>query len=280
MDVEGNMYVADMANDRVRKINKDGIISTVAGTGEGGYNGDGIPATDARIDNPAAVALDKSNNIYVADLINRRIRKINKFGTISTVVGSGAAGFDGDGGPATAAKFTAAHDIKFDKNGDFYFPDPATNRVRKVSVSGIITTVAGCDESTFGGDGGPATAAGLSFVNAVTIGADGSLLLSDFVHRRIRRVSNVVAINDIDDNGFSCSLFPNPNKGTFTVRMPSGEADVTVSVTDVLGREVASQSSLGAGHINIRLLQYIPGMYLLRMVGRHGSSSAVITVVE
>jgi trimeric autotransporter adhesin len=238
IDDNGNIFIADAVNDRIRKIDKDGIITTIAGTGVAGYSGDGSAATVAELNTPMGVAFDNDGNLHIADHGNRRVRKIDRFGIITTVAGSGVPGFAGDGGPATAANFSAVRDIKFDIHNNFYFPDPGTNRVRKVSAEGIISTVAGCDESIFGGDGGPATAAGLSSVNAVTIGLDGSLLISDFTHMRIRRVSNVVAVSDANAIPGGVFIFPNPNKGSFSVNLPAQYNDADISVFDVLGRKI------------------------------------------
>jgi hypothetical protein len=140
VDREGNLYITDESNYRIRKVDKDGIITTFAGTGEGGYSGDGGPATSAKLIDPGSLAFDAKRNLYVADY--KSVRKIDPSGTITTVAGTGQAGFSGDGGPATEAKLTA-YDIALDREENIYISDTESNRVRKVDKDGIIHTVAG-----------------------------------------------------------------------------------------------------------------------------------------
>ena len=144
VDSEGNVFVADYNNNRVRRISTDGLISTVAGNGmAGGFSGDGGLATSAAIWGPDAVALDGSGNLFIADNINRRIRKVSTSGIITTVAGNGNPGFSGDGGQATKATIWNPYGIALDASGNLFIADNANGRVRKVSANGIITTVAG-----------------------------------------------------------------------------------------------------------------------------------------
>ncbi|PYJ09310.1 MAG: hypothetical protein DME93_13110, partial [Verrucomicrobia bacterium] len=155
VDGGGNLYIADWGNDRIRKVNTDGIISTIAGNGKEGFEGDGGPATSASLNGPRGVAVDPAGNVYIADRGNSRIRKVDTVGLISTIAGNGTSGFSGDGGLATAASFDA-WSLAVDVSGNLYITDPRNHRVRKVNTAGIISTVAGDGGDIFGGDGGPA----------------------------------------------------------------------------------------------------------------------------
>ncbi len=148
LDTYNNIYFTDPDNNVVRKIDvSSGTISTVAGIGSatGGYTGDGGPATNARFHIPGGIAIDRSNNIYIADERNRVIRKVDGSGTITTVAGTGTMGYTGDGGPATSAQLTVPVDIAFDTAGNMYFTD--NGRLRKVVPTGIISTVSSMDSA-------------------------------------------------------------------------------------------------------------------------------------
>ena len=161
-DGAGNVYFTDTQSHRVRKVTAaNGVITTVAGTGSPGYSGDGGAATAAELNSPFGLALDTAENLYIADRENHAVRRVDAVtGLISTVVGTGVAGFGGDGGPATAAMLRAPLGIAFDANGSLHVSDSDNVRIRAVdALTGIITTVAGTGYDGFAGDGGPATAA-------------------------------------------------------------------------------------------------------------------------
>jgi hypothetical protein len=131
LDSAGNVYVADANNERVRKVDTSGIITTVAGMGGAGYSGDGGPATSAGV-NPYDIAVDSAGNVYIADTANNRIRKVDTSGIIRTIAGSGFQGYSGDGGAATAAYLYAPYGVTVDGLGIVYLSDSFNNRVRKV----------------------------------------------------------------------------------------------------------------------------------------------------
>jgi len=186
VDSAGNLYIADSGNNRVRKVTSAGIISTVAGTGVGGFSSDAVPAATSQLYNPVDVAVDTAGNLYIADAYNRRIRKITN-GTISTIAGDGTCCFSGDNGPATSAQLYQPQGVAVDSSGNVYLADLGSNRIRKVSPTGTITTVAGFGSLGFGGDGGPATAAQMEIVWAVAVDSSGNFYISD--GNRIRKVS-------------------------------------------------------------------------------------------
>jgi sugar lactone lactonase YvrE len=237
-DNQGNLYIADSANNVIRKINADGIISTAAGNGTAGYSGDGGPATQAQLAFPSAVAIDRAGSLYVADLLNFCIRKIDTNGIISTFVtppsgslikgvtadaagnvyysswiegvwkvdsqgvttriaGNGNQGFSGDGGPATDAQTSGVAGLALDSRGNLYMAEILNSDIRKVDANGIITTVAGSQQFGYSGDGGPATNARLNGPTDVRIDAAGDLYIVDSSNNRIRKVNASGTINSI-----------------------------------------------------------------------------------
>ena len=207
-DSDGNLLFADRSNHCIRKIDTNGIISTIAGTGESGYSGDGGAATSAQLNTPYDVAIDASGNWYIADEANHRIRKVGSDGIISTYVGTGESGYSGDGGAATSAQITGPNQIAIDNSGNLFFAQPANNVIRKVDTAlfPLVRTVAGDGTWGFGGDGGAATSAQLAGPLGVAVDASGNLYIADYANDRIRKV---------DTNG-SISTFAGTGTGGFS----------------------------------------------------------------
>ncbi len=141
VDTAGNIYYADSGNNRIKKIDTIGKISIIAGTGARGYSGDGGPAVSAKLFNPCSIAADAFGNLYIADSGNNRIRKIDTTGKISTIAGTGARGYSGDGGPAVSAKLSNPCGIAVDAAGNLYIVDTGNDCIRKVDTVGIIKTI-------------------------------------------------------------------------------------------------------------------------------------------
>ncbi len=187
LDPSGNIVIADTFNNRVRRVDRTGVITTIAGDGRNTSSGDGGPAALASLGLPNGPAFDAAGNLYVA--AQDRIRKITPEGIISTVAGTGLIGFSGDGVPAIAAELRSPQGVAFDAAGNLYIADAGNNRIRRVDASGIITTVAGNGSAGSSGDGGLATGAGISYPNTVAVRSDGTLFIAETGGDRVRQVS-------------------------------------------------------------------------------------------
>jgi sugar lactone lactonase YvrE len=206
LDSKGNKYIADQYHHIIRKVDKNGVITTIAGRRFGAFSGDGGLATEAVLNSPQGVAVDKNGNIFIADTYNNRIRKIDLNGIITTVAGSQGYGAFGDGGLATSATLYQPADIAIDKIGNLYIADRILSRIRKVDTNGIITTVAGNVYAGFSGDGGPANLASLNEPYDIAVDEAGNLFIADKYNHRIRKV---------DTNGIITTVAGTGNAGTF-----------------------------------------------------------------
>jgi trimeric autotransporter adhesin len=205
IDASGNLYIADQGNNRVRGVDAStGTISTVAGTGAAGYDQDGVAATTAELNQPAAVTVDTSSDLYIADQGNQRVRRVDaSSGLISTVAGTGTAGYDQDGVNAGAAELNSPSGLAVDSYGDLYIADGGNNRLRLVNqqgtsatVAGVliqpgtIATVAGNGTTGYGGDTLAATSSSLSHPSQIALDGAGNIYIADTDNSRIRVVNS------------------------------------------------------------------------------------------
>jgi len=210
---DGCLYIAEEQANRVRKVAVTGSITTIAGTGQLGYSGDGGPAVKAMLHWPRGVAVASDGSIYIADSGNHRIRRVGPRGIITTVAGDGWTGNDGDGrysgdaGPAVRASLNWPSDVAMGSDGSVYIADFANYRIRRLSLSGAISTVAGDgwqNERRFGrysGDGGPASRASLFMPMGVAVSPGGEIYIADLANRRIRKVNREGIITTVAGNG-------------------------------------------------------------------------------
>ena len=268
-DRRGNVYVSEYSNNCIRKVNTSGVISTFFGTGFAGFSGDGGPATAAQLSGPTGLVIDSIGNMYVVDARNNRIRKVDTLGIVSTYAGNGGSGFSGDGGMATAAQIgNAAQNCSFDRTGNLYFSDGTNMVIRRISLSGLITTVAGtAGVAGYSGDGGPATACKLNSPGHISFDARGDGYIADYNNNVIRKVW--LASTPPEHSGLTdqqtyakVDLVPNPAHEYFDISI----GDVycvqgTVKIFSLTGALVSKVSFVG-DLVRISVKDYPAGMYI------------------
>jgi uncharacterized protein (TIGR03437 family) len=200
IDKQGNTYIVVPSQNVVLKVTSGGIISTFAGNGLRRFAGDGGPARTASLSQPSGVAIDNSGNVLIVDHANHRVRKVDQNGIITTIAGSGF-GFAGDGGPAVQALLNSPFSVTVAPDGTMYIQDVGNNRIRAVSPSGIITTVAGNGQAGYSGDGGPALQATFRFFSMMALDSAGALYIADEFNNRVRKIGTDGIVNTIAGGG-------------------------------------------------------------------------------
>jgi gliding motility-associated-like protein len=198
----GNLYFIDQNNAVIRKVDPSGIITTLT-NGSSGYSGDGGPLSAATFRTLTGITIDNAGNMYISDWGNNVIRKVNTSGIVSTIAGTGTAGFSGDGGPATAAQLNLPYQVKLDNAGNIYIPDNGNTRIRKINTAGIITTIAGTGGFGYSGDGGAATAATFRYPWALSLDNNDNIYITDAGTDVIRKINTAGIITTFAGNGTS-----------------------------------------------------------------------------
>jgi sugar lactone lactonase YvrE len=274
IDAAGNIFVADMGNNRIRKVSATGIITTVAGSSAmGGYSGDGYAATIAQLNAPTGVAVTSGGRIYISDQGNNRIRMVSIVGIITTVAGNGTTGYSGDGGPALSAQLRYPAGVAATDSGYIYIAEGNNNAIRKVDLSGVITTIAGDGGSGLTGDGGAATAARLSAPNSLIVDSVGRIYVADAGNNRVRKIAKKAVNTGLEKTiiTMGLSLYPNPNNGSFSISTTTGKVTepVTVVIVNSAGAVVYKTSVLPSnGFLNAVITpnsQLKNGVYLLQI---------------
>jgi len=244
-DAAGNIYIADSNNNRIRKVDPAGTLSTFAGTALPGFTGDGGPANQARLFTPTDVATDRAGNVYIVDSLNSRVRKVSPAGIISTVAGGAILPiFSGDGGAATAAGLFTPGGIAVDDAGNLYIATIGDSRIRKVNPAGIISTIAGNGTKGFSGDGGPATSASLNLFGShigLAVDSTGNLYIPDFNNHRVRKVDPAGVITTIAGNGIAGFSGDGNPATTAGLNSPTGvavDASGNLYIADGLNRRI------------------------------------------
>ena len=190
LDSQGSVYIADYGNNRIRKVTRDGIIQTVAGTGEPGYSGDGGLATAARLNGPYGIFVDDKNSLLIADSYNHVVRRVDNDGIITTIIGSGRQGYSGDGGPARAASLNAPQSLYIDASGRTYVGDEHNHAIRIITPDGLISTLIGTGVAGFNEDGSLGSDAQLNDPEYILVRKDGPVVISEGGNGRILVIRN------------------------------------------------------------------------------------------
>lgn len=200
LDRDGTLFISDIGTHQIVKLGKDGKPAIVAGTGEAGFGGDGGPAAQAQLAAPMDLAFDGDGNLLIADTFNHRVRRIDHVGVITTLVGNGKNIAGPKDGPALDVSLNNPQSLALDRDGNLYIADTYNHVVRKLDTKGTVTAFAGT-EAGLAGDGGPANKAQLNLPQAVAVGPDGAILISDSANSRIRRVASDGVIQTIAGSG-------------------------------------------------------------------------------
>lgn len=276
IDPSGNILIVDWFNNVLRKVDNSGIITRVAGNPSATQLGDGGPATLANLNNPQNIAIDNVGNIFIADGSNQRIRKVDTSGIISTVAGNGNMAYSGDGGLADTSSLSNPYGVAVDAWGNIYIADGGNNRIRKVDVFGIISTVGGTGACGFSGDGGPATLATLCGPVSLTFDNNGNLLISDDSNSRVRRINAVVGVHENYSEQSFVSLFPNPSSGTINIS-PFGllDGELWVSLRDIAGKLIYRGTNSFTDGVAVYDLDVKDGIYFVSIQNKDTGQHAV-----
>jgi sugar lactone lactonase YvrE len=303
-DMAGNIYFTDSQNSAIRRINNAGVISTFsllgqlglgidgssnlysctvdgiyiitpsatyslfAGNGTMGYSGDNGPANMAQLGIPHGVAFDRKGNLYIADTYNYRIRKVDSSGIITTVCGTGTAGYNGDNILAATAQIGGACGMVCDDYNNLYFADQSNGRVRKIDTNGIITTVAGNGVNGFSGDNNLATLAQLDHPSDVAIYGN-DLYIADGYNYRIRKIDNVTSVPPVQTTAFETSVYPNPASKTLCVKTTGNVDELQIIITDLFGNELKNER-LTPEQTSFDISAFPSGIYFVHVKNKSG----------
>jgi sugar lactone lactonase YvrE len=290
-DGAGNLYIADDSNNRVRIVTPTGTINTFAGTGPTGWvgagkSGDGTPATAAKLFAPSGLAIDAAKNVYISDARNNCIRKVDgTTKTITTYAGNGAPGFLGDGAAAGSCEFNGLGGLAVDGDKNLYIADILNGRIRFINgTTFAIKTVAGGGAGPAPGDGGPAVGAFLATPASVCLDASWNFYIGDGTANRVRKVGVLKSLYEanasIPASESNLKVFPNPNKGTFSVLVNSeNDEQATVVVTNIIGAKVSEFKTYTNKQLDMQL-KAPSGIYFITAYTSTGKWCEKITITQ
>jgi sugar lactone lactonase YvrE len=253
IDSMDRVYISDSGNNRIRRIERDGTIVTVAGTGVAGFSGDNGPAVNAQLNSPYGIAIDSHDRLLIADRVNGRIRRLDQNGFIATVAGNGGYGYSSDDGPATQTSLAYPWSIAVDSNDRIVIADTGNHRVRKVDAAGIISTIAGTGAYNTSGDGGPAMLAEFKYPVAVSIDAVGGIYASTQEDPRVHYIdsqgimTSVAGILDSATAGLTAQARLTSPQALATYSGGTLVATNTAGTVEAISLGAASQVSTVAG---------------------------------
>jgi len=279
----GDAYIVDAGSNHLRKVSgATHIASTICG-GLYGFSGDGGPAAAARFQNISGVCVDRSHNIYISDKNNNRIRKINTSGIVSTIAGTGSAGYTGDGGPATSAKINAPTGLFMTVDGFLFVCEEGNNVVRVINTNnGQISTLAGTGSAGFSGDGGLAISAKLSDPTSVwEDNFSGAIYIADAGNQRIRKIvgaSYKGLAHETSAAANPFTIYPNPTSGAISISTAKVPDNCLMEVYNMLGVKVYSQSiAQELTNINLNVPQ---GIYTVLIKSAEGQTTKQISILK
>ncbi len=255
IDYTGNIYVADASNQRIRKILPSGLVSTLAGSGVAGFL-DGT-SSSAQFNNPTGVATDYFGNVYVADRNNHKVRKITSTGVVSTFAGSSQGFNDGFGG---VAQFNFPQGVATDASGNVFVADKNNYKIRKIASSGMVSTIAGSGSS--GLADGTGNIAQFQHPDAVAVDSSDNVFVADYGNNNIRKISQLLAINQNNFTDSSLKIYPNPTQGFVNIEIASFSPNTQVTISDMLGKILVSEK-IETSKTILNVNNYKKGIYLV-----------------
>ncbi len=279
LDTFGNLYIADANNNAIREVITSGSIYTLAGTGTAGYSGDGGNSTLAQLNYPVSIAVDPFQQVYIADYFNNAVRIIDTFGIINTFAGNGSIGYSGDGHAATTAQLHYPAGVSVFSFGNVYIADQGNNTVRYVNSAGTITTFAGKNTNGYAGDGGPANNAELSSPKGIAIDGQNRLFIADYDNNVIRVVKAFNGVPKLQSSAEGLKIYPNPSKGSFALQLPATPGPSAITITDVLGRAIETQTAPAANASQTINFSGLPaGNYLVKVISGENTYNEKVAV--
>lgn len=275
VDANGNIYISDWQNNKIKKVSTNGIITTIAGTGEYGFSGDGAIGSDAKLKSPAGIAVDAMGNVFFCDRNNYRVRKIDANGIITTIAGKGGfQPFSGDGGLAIDAEMWEPQGISIDGSGNIFIVDRNNHRIRKVITNGIINTIVGTGSTGFfgggfNGDGLLGTDTELRSPSNVAVDNSGNVLITDYKNHRIRKLS--VAALSVSNFVFNTvEVYPNPTANSDKITIKSQEEITTLSVYNSIGQQVYQARPNSSSYL-LSIENLTSGIYFLTVGSKNNA---------